>query len=159
MQKLERKVLFAQIKVELAEEIFANATNDWLNNLLFMKIHGTKIFIPTKVLYRMRNRVSEKTDSPEWSIEWPKILMTQDYLKSVSVDHDGHCWPWFRPISAIFQYRSLSTKLSYRPRRKPRDPCHSSIKRFQRSKKCRGFASDDARPPLTYNYRHPMIQT
>ena len=65
MQKLERKVLFAQIKVELAEEIFANATNDWLNNLRFMKIHGTKIFIPTKVTYRMRNRVSEKNDSPK----------------------------------------------------------------------------------------------
>ena len=30
---------------------------------------------------------------------------------------------------------------------------------FKDLKKCRGFASDDARPPLTYNYRHPMIQT
>ena len=65
MQKLERKVSFAQIRVELAEEIFANAINDWLSNLLFMKIHGTKIFIPTKVTYRMRNRVSEKNDSPK----------------------------------------------------------------------------------------------
>ena len=50
MQTLERKVLFAQIKLELAEEIFANATNDWPSNSLFMKTHGTKISTPTKVI-------------------------------------------------------------------------------------------------------------
>ena len=65
MQKLERKVLFAQIKLELVEEIFANATNDWLSNLLFMKIHGTKIFIPTKVTFEIRNWVSEIFGTPK----------------------------------------------------------------------------------------------
>lgn len=65
MQILERKVLFAQIKLELVEEIFANATNDWLSNSLFMKIHGTKIFIPTKVNFEIRNGLSELFDAPK----------------------------------------------------------------------------------------------
>ena len=63
MPILERKVLFAQIKLELAEEIFANATNDWRSNLHFMRIHGTKIFIQTKVTFEIRNRFSEISDA------------------------------------------------------------------------------------------------
>ena len=95
MQILERKVLFAQIKLGLVEEIFANVTNDWLSNSLFMKTHGTKIFTPTKVNFEIRNRLSELFDA---RVDPPKISTTRN-----------------NPFLTIFRYRLLSTTSSFRP--------------------------------------------
>ena len=123
---LERRALFAPTEQVLAEKIFVNATNDWPCNSPFMKTHGIKIFILTKVIFEIRTQ-SEHFETPKSSI---KSILAKNRFITIA-------------ITVVI---------------KTRDLCHPPIeglKRFQRSQR---IASDDARPSLTYNYHHLMIQ-